>query len=376
MNKTIVSIYSFFLISFTVFSYIFVDPNLFYLRDIYTGWFHEYRSFVTPFYATFLILFFFFYVYFMRMAFQKKIKIAEITLLIALSCFLLLLSYPTMLSHDIFNYITTAKVTYFYQENPYVIMPTEFIGEPLLRFTHAANKIALYGPFWTFLTALPFFISAESFIAMLLSFKLLVGFFYIGLVHLLWKISKNVTTVTFFALNPLVLIETFMSGHNDVVMMFFALYGIYFALRRKHLLAISCILLSIMIKYATLFLLLVYFYVLLKHVKKQSIVDQKAYLLSAFAMMIIFILSPLRVEIYPWYAIWFLPFVILSGQKYLMIISFALSFSLMLRYIPFMLLQTHFGITPIIKIALTFLPTTLLTVPFLVYRKLWKSVFS
>ena len=164
-------------------------------------------------------------------------------------------------------------------------------------------------------------------------------------------------SVLYFAASPLVLIETFVSGHNDVVMMFFAIGSIYFLKNKKVFFALIVILISILIKYATVFLLPVFLYYFWKKRRKEEVDWDFVYILSFGLMLFIFFLSPLREEIYPWYAIWPITFLSLIAHKHKMLNAFFIffTFCLMLRYIPFMLLGDYFGPTPYIKLVITFL---------------------
>lgn len=371
------TIYSLLLLGFTVFSYLFVDLNLFYLRFFYTGFAFENRTITTFVFGIFLSLFFFFYFLFLKNVRDKKINLKKIRLIVGLTIFILFFSYPTMLSYDIFNYITTAKVFVFYKENPYVIMPIEFVGEPFLSFTHAANKIALYGPSWILLTAVPYILSSGNFIAILFTFKLTIMFFYAASLFLIWKLSKNLFSVTFFALNPLVVIETLVGAHNDIVMMFFALLSFYFFMNKKVFLGVISLIVSIFVKYATAALLPVIPYILWKTYRGQKIAWEKVSFYSMFAMFFVFLLSPIREEIYPWYGIWFLLFASISPiilkRKAFVFLLLALSFSLLTRYIPFMLTGTHFGQTPFLKVVLTLIPPTLVFLYFFFKKNLWSQ---
>ena len=155
-------------------------------------------------------------------------------------------------------------------------------------------------------------------------------------------------------------------------MMFLALFSFYLLARMKVWLAILFLIFSILIKYATFFLIPVFIYMVWKMHQKQKIHYEKVFYFSALSMLLAFFLSPIREEIYPWYAIWFLLFVsFLSSKKFLVKISLAFSFSLLLRYIPFMLTGTYFGQTPILKTILTFTPP-LFTFIFLIFKeKIW-----
>lgn len=376
MNKFIFFLYSGFLFLFTIFSYAFVDPNLHYLKSLYSGFAFSNRFLTTIFYISSVIIFFIFYGIFVWLAIKKRLKINEIFLLVSINIGVLFFSYPAMFSFDIFNYIATSKVLYFYHENPYVIMPIEFIGDPLLLFTHAANKIALYGPVWILLTLIPYFIGFGNFIINLFAIKFFVAIFYFITVLLIWKISKNLISLILFALNPLVIIETLVSSHNDIVMIFLALLSFYVCIKKKIFFAVLLFVLSLLIKYATILLLPIFFFILWKNIKRGEINWNNIFYYSSLLMLLGFLLSPIREEIYPWYAIWFLSFSFLvPNKKLLLYISIAFSFGLLFRYVPFMFLGTHAGLTPFIKSSVTFIPPSLVLF-YSTAKKIWPRTFS
>src|SRR3989344_6199998 len=155
MNKIIAS-YLFFLIIFTFFSYLFIDPNLTYLHFLYTDFYFSNRLLFTISYILFIIIFYVFYFYILTLSKKGIISLLQLKKLLKFSSIGLIFSYPAMLSFDIFNYIITAKTIFFYRENPYIVMPIEFLNEPFLSFTRAANKIALYGFSWIILSGVPY----------------------------------------------------------------------------------------------------------------------------------------------------------------------------------------------------------------------------
>lgn len=360
MKKNIVVLYSVFLSLFTIFSYAFIDPNLSYLKNIYSNFSFSNRLLTTGFYAISVIIFFTFYGCFIWLATKKKLHLKEIFILMMITVGILFFSYPAILSYDIFNYIATSKVLFFYHENPYVVMPIEFAGDPLLAFTHAANKIALYGPFWILLTGIPYLIGFGNFVTVLFGFKILNILFYLGTAFLVWKISKDMLSLALFAFNPLVIIETLISSHNDIVMIFLVLFSFFLLMQKKIFLGIIFFTLSIFIKYATILLIPVFLYAVWRLIKNKGIDWARVYLFSSLLMLIAFLLSPIREEIYSWYAIWFISFAFLTpNKKILLYTSIAFSFSLLLRYTPYMLTGTYIGQTPFIKEVISFIPPVL-----------------
>ena len=376
MKKLIISLYTSTLFLLLAFSYFFLDHNLPSLKFFYTGFSTNYRSITSGVYIFLLGILFIFYFIFVSMFKKGKMNFKDLLVVLFITSLVLLFSYPAMLSADIFNYIATAKITYFYHENPYLIMPIEMKGDSLLLFMHAANKVALYGPAWILLSAFPHFLGFGNFIATLISFKIFTLLFYIGTVFFIWKLTKNVFLVSIFSLNPLVVIESLVSSHNDIVMMFFVMGFMFFVKKNMKILATVFLIISILIKYATIFLIPIFLYIILRN--KDNLNWKKIYFFSLGLMLIIFFLSPIREEMYPWYAIWFLSFSSILSENSLVFFMFSVfSFSLLLRYLPYMLLGTYSGQTPVLKIVLTVFPLVVCLVFVIVKKKIWlKNIFT
>lgn len=376
--KLLIFLYGLLLVLLTVYSYGFVDPNIPFSTSLIYQKLH-YLLLAPPFYnrvlstTIFVIivsLLFAFYFLILWLAKRGKLTIKQLKWLIGLSIVILFFSYPAF-SYDIFNYILTAKVTFLYRENPYIVMPIELVGEPNLAFTHAANKIALYGPSWILLTFIPHTLGVNNILLTIFSFKLLVLTFYLTTVWLVFKITKNVYSLAFFSLNPLVVIETLVSSHNDIVMMFFALLSFYLLRRQNFFLSIAALVVSVLIKYATIFLIPVYVYLLYLLIMKKKILWEKIWRYSALAMFFIFLLSSLREELYPWYFIWPLTFLALEN-KFTMLTALALGFSfgLSFRFAPFIYTISWTGITPIIKKLVSFVPPLFAVILYVLKKKI------
>ncbi len=348
------------LIVFTILSWGFVDVNtplpritslhpVIYFKTLYpTAW-----------YTVTLTLLFGWYFLTLRKVKQGLLTSKHVWFLITGTVAMLVWAYPA-LSNDMFNYIATAKVTFLYRENPYIIMPIDIPNEPMLSFLHAANKVALYGPVWIILTAIPFMAGLGNLLLTLFVFKAFIAAWYLLLCYLIWITSgKKLWALAFFGLNPLVTISTLVDGHNDVVMMSLAL-GSFIALnRRRRAIGILLLAASILIKGATVFLVPLVF------VKRAS--PQRIWYWASVAMYCIFFLSPIREEIYAWYFIWPLTFLALvEKQTLLHSASYGFSFGLMLRVVPFLYTRSWSGITPMVKRLVTFVPPAVST---LIYGK-------
>jgi len=354
-GRVTLSIFSYLVVlgGLAFYSYGFVDPNLVFSTHPFYHALNEplfqvvffNRPLSTAIFALLVLLLFSFYILLLR----KKFGWVQLRKIVILSTAVLLFSYPAF-SHDIFNYIFTAKIAFFYRENPYIVMPIEFGSDPNLAFTRAANKVALYGPSWIALTILPHLLGFGNTVATIFSFKLLTTAFFIGTVLLIYLITKNIYSVTLFALNPLVTIETLVSSHNDIVMMFFALLAFYFLKRRIFIHSFLALLASILIKYATVALLPVFGYTVYLTIKKKKINWDRVYIVATLSMLIAFLTAPFREEFYPWYVVWMVAFAVLTPQKkFLLSFVLALSFGSLLRYVPVLYTGSYFGITPMVK---------------------------
>lgn len=364
--------YTFFLVLVTLFSYLFIDQNLTYLKVFYTGFVNNHRFLTSLTFFLIIITFFIFYVLFLKKA---RKGILDLKKVIIVTFLILFFSYPAMLSYDIFNYVTTSKIVFGYHENPYIFTPVQFTGEPFLQFTRATNKIALYGPFWILVSGIPYIFGFGNFLVTLFGFKMIAAIFYLAISLLIFKITKNTLSTAIFALNPLVIIESLVSGHNDIFMMFFALLSFYFLSKNKRMKGSIFLLLSIFIKYATVFLIPVFVYELLKTIKNKVLNLRTIYFAASISMILIFFLSALREEIYPWYGIWFLTFVsTIPNRRFLLYFSFGLCVGLLLSYLPYMFFGTYAGITPYIKNILIFLPVFISIVVGL-KRRVWLKNF-
>lgn len=339
-------------ILFLIFSYGFVDLNLILSTHPFFKTIHEplrylvfeKRGWAGGIYLIFLLGFWILYYYCLKKIEEQKISLKQIKKIILTISLIFLFSFPAF-SYDIFNYILTAKVTFTYKENPWVIRPTEIPNEPALAYTRAANKWALYGPTWILLTYIPHIAGFNNVWWTIIMFKLLIVSFYLGFIYLLWQTTKNLWNVSFFALNPLVIFEILNDSHNDIVMMAMVAAALIL-ISKKTKLSLLFMLMSIFIKGASLVLLPLYF------VKKS--LWSKAYWL----FFGVFLISPFREEMYPWYFIWclscvaFLP----KSKRFLYGFSLAFCFGLLLRNLPYIVTRQYEGYNQIFRTAVTWIP--------------------
>jgi len=321
--------------------------------------------------ALFLViisLMFSYYIYFLYRAYKKRINKKDIWVIVFLTGVILTFSYNAF-SYDLFNYIFDAKIITFYNQNPYFHKALDFPGDPMLSFMHWTHRYYPYGPFWLVLTTPLSFIGANIFLLTFFLFKGLATAFFLGSVYLIYKITEKINpeyslfATTLFALNPLVIIEGLVSAHNDIAMVFFALFGIYLFVIKRKILGILLVSASTLIKIPTTILLLP---MLINTVSYKKIhLSQDNFFLSIVILGAGGIAYSLtRLEIQPWYFLWVFPFIcLLKPNKYIIVAGVGLSLGLLLRYLPFLYFGTWDGIVLPIRNYLTIFAVIIPLIP-------------
>ena len=295
----------------------------------------------------FLILSSFFIVLYFQLIKQKlpsKLSWLKWAIPIAL---LGIFSYP-MFSYDIFNYLFNAKMVLIYKANPHVQTAIQF-SDPMLRFMRNIHTPAPYAYGWTAVSLIPGLAwLTQKFTLSFWIMKSFIACFWLGQ---LWILKKLVTKLFpkqalrwwLFALSPLVLTETLINGHNDVVMMFLSLFSFWYLLKskklfdRQHFIALLLLIISASIKYATIILLPLYF---LKHLQCLSLKVKRIDIptLASWILLAVMFIRP--GQLHSWYLIWAFSFAILSKSRLNISIFTSLTLGALLRYAPFIYFGT------------------------------------
>ncbi len=314
----------------------------------YIGFFN--RPLSTVLYLGILIWLFVWYVFTVWATVKQRLSAGQIWRLVGAVTFLLVFSYPAF-SYDIFNYMFSAKTVVFYHKNPYVVIPLEFTGyEPWLSFMRWTHLPTAYTPLWILLT-LPFYVlGLGTFILTLWSFKILAALFYLGTVLGIKRFLDRaapkyaLTGMIVFALNPLVLVESLVSAHNDIVMMCLAVWGLVLLQERKRFSGLLVVSLSVAMKLMTVFLLPVF------------VLKWKRWMLLML-MFTGFVLVQFQRSVLPWYFLWVIPFVALLPESVpVFIVSLGFSIGLLLRYAAPIYYGNWNAPVPTIELWVTWIP--------------------
>lgn len=313
-------------IALLLFSYTQVDLNLTLSRSSivqtiekafqYVGFYQ--RPLSTAMYIGILGLLF--TVYYVLLAAIKKnvVIIKDVWKLIFIVVAILIFSYPAAFSYDFFNYMFTAKTVLVYHQNPYVVTPLLFSAiDPWTNFMRWTHLTTAYAPLWIGMTLVPYIIGLGYFVPTLLMMKIMIASFYLLACWAIDKSTKSTYSLAYFALNPLIIIETLVSGHNDIVLVAFAMIAV---------MEQSWFWLSMSIAAKTMTLALIPVMVLKRN---------RYWMLVA--MLVALGLVLVKREFLPWYWVWIIPFIALISEngtwtRFATIISFGL----LVSYAPYL----------------------------------------
>ncbi len=369
-SRLLIILYVFAAISLFLFSYTQVDLNLTLSRVSvfqtieksfqYIGYFR--RPLATSLFIGILAVFYFLYWYMLHVINKRNISEKFFWNVVFVITAILLFSYPAF-SYDFFNYMFTAKTVLVYHKNPYDVIPLQFAGiEPWLTFMRWTHLPSAYTPLWILLTLPAYLLGFGIFLLTLFNIKLLVIGFYLLTIWGIGKIlefkdeKRKVFGMAIFALNPLIIIESLVSSHNDIVMMGIAMVAVVVYLQKKKLRSFFLLAISASLKLMTIFLIPVY---LLKWNRLYALI----------AIVTGFILVIFQREVLPWYWVWVMPFVaLLPERKSITVIAAGVSLGLLLRYAPFLYYGNYDSPVPTIKFWVTLTPIAVSLCFLLIFR--------
>ena len=149
-----------------------------------------------------------------------------------LSGMLLVGLYP-ITALDVALYVVRARLWAFYGGSPMLAVPANFPQDPYIGLSGEYGKeVSPYGPLWELIAQVPIRLGLFDIGTGILAMKIISLLSYIGMALLIGWYARTsraqplqqeginpLTAMTFFALNPLVLLEAIGNGHNDMLML-------------------------------------------------------------------------------------------------------------------------------------------------------------
>lgn len=227
----------------------------------------------------------------------KLVKLPWKSVLIIIA--ILTFAYP-MLSYDVYNYMFHAKILWFYHASPHLHAPLEYTGDLWLRFMRWVHTPSAYGQVFTAIESPAYLLGLGKFVPVLYLMKITMSAFFVWCIYLVGKIGEAmgkskymiVQSQLLLALNPFLLLDVVVNGHNDAVMMAFFLLAILYSIRGKIGMSLVSLIASIGTKYVTVLTLPIY---LIKNPRLKI-------LFSFLILLLPVLVSPGRFQ--PWYLVW------------------------------------------------------------------------
>ena len=188
----------------------------------------------------------------------------------------LFFSFPA-LSTDVFDYISSNRVLFVHQANPWLVAPQEFPDDEFIYLGSWKYRASVYGPVQFLFSSLVHLMGRDNLIASLFGFKLTALVFTILAVWITKKWLKEqfperqAYGIAVLAWNPLLLIEIVGNAHNDIIMAFFSLLGCYLFYKKRYNLSALSLACAVLTKMTALLILpLLGIWLIGKHRLKQS----------------------------------------------------------------------------------------------------------
>ncbi|MEW5956080.1 MAG: hypothetical protein AB1801_00025 [Chloroflexota bacterium] len=184
--------------------------------------------------------------------------------------FTLVWLYP-ITANDLFRYVLRGRIWAVYGASPMLTPPNAFPDDPYAAFAGEFGEwVSGYGPLWEILVQAPLRLGATGMVPGSISLKLVVLLFYLLCAVLIgWfarlKTGSALAALTFFAWNPLVLMQGPGNGHNDLVFMALMVLGIILWQRRLWWAAVLALTLSALAKASALPIIPLFGVVLLRN---------------------------------------------------------------------------------------------------------------
>ena len=184
---------------------------------------------------------------------------------IGVLCALVLIGLYPITALDVVLYVVRARLWALYGGSPMLARPADFPQDPYIRFGgEYQEEVSPYGPVWELIAQIPIRLGILDIGAGVIAMKAICLISYIGMAVLVgWYARQDtsryrvsgLTAMTFFALNPLILMEAIGNGHNDMLMLALMTLGLVLWQRDRWAWAAFALTLAALVKITGLILL-------------------------------------------------------------------------------------------------------------------------
>src|SRR5260370_19209733 len=148
---------------------------------------------------------------------------------------------PASTSDDIGSYASYGRLLIIHHTNPYFVPPSSFPQDPTYPLIYWRNLVPIYGPIWTLISAFLGWLAGIDSLGYLVTFRIFTFAAYLLNILLVTAVlramNRSPRTIALgtllYAWNPLVLLESSLGGHNDILMVTFILLGVLLSVRSE-----------------------------------------------------------------------------------------------------------------------------------------------
>lgn len=141
---------------------------------------------------------------------------------------------------DIYENILRGRISAVYHLNPFIATPQQIPGDAFYPYSVFRSYTSPYGPLWETIAGLASRLAGDGYLTNVFIFKIVSILGYLATAVLIGQTLKKLAPARqwvgmyLFAWNPLVILMTGGTGHNDPVMTAFMLLAVYFVARRQY----------------------------------------------------------------------------------------------------------------------------------------------
>jgi hypothetical protein len=154
---------------------------------------------------------------------------------------------PYALSGDLFSYVMYGRMYAVYGGNPYVEAPIQYASDPFYSYVYWVHVPSFYGPLWTLISGQIALIAGSNVGLAVLLFRLIAAVSALLAMLLVFLVLRHLDPeralvgAILLGWCPLVLVESGLSAHNDVLMAMLIVDGLVLAAQRRVLTGIAAV---------------------------------------------------------------------------------------------------------------------------------------
>lgn len=173
-----------------------------------------------------------------------------------------------LFSKDVFSYVLNGRIMAVHGGNPYLDVPARFPQDPFLPLVDWREVPSFYGPLWSLVSALFAAAGGEQLGVTLLMFRVLAAGAAVAAGVMIWCLLRRshpeyaAIGTALWAWNPLVIFESGVNGHNDVLLGALLVAAVAGLARRRAIVGLVALAAAVLVKYSAAVLVPLYLIVL------------------------------------------------------------------------------------------------------------------